>query len=440
MATKNLFVYVPSNGIADYKSRHVTNVTSDDEYYSKIAFLSGSGEIATRGELFGMSTEFAQKLGLTSDITTSNTLMSYITGVKDNVTTLMANENTEGSVDKKIKTAIDNLIAGAPTAYDTITEIAAWINDIQGQQGTAATVAAQLAKIDPLVDKLGTYTNGAEPTYTGAYLFAHNAAVEEATAMKNSLTYSDTAVAGEYVSAVTQTNGVIAVTRASLPTLSLDTTANTGSQYVSGLSVSGHTITATYTALPTLSVASASQALVTVNDHQITLVTTDLGSTSGISHTTTNNVTTYAAGTQIVGDGLITASAVYNRIHATEEYLATTLTNLDSRIQATVTGTTGALDSTKTLNATDGSDTLGTITIVQKDGLLADTSEDGNTTASFTINKANILKDASATVDSPTTGTGANEYVQVHVTEENHKVTAVTVEFEAWENYTPSGN
>lgn len=436
MATKNLFVYVPSNDIADYKSKHVTNVTASDEYYSKIAFLSGSGEIATRGELFGMSTEFAQKLGLTSDITTTNTLMSYITGVKDNVTTLMANSNTEGSVDKKIKTAIDNLVAGAPAAYDTITEIAEWIKDIQGEQGTAATVAAQLAKINPLVDSLGSYSNGPTPTYSGAYLFAHNAAVEEAAAVKNSLTYTDTAVTGKYVSAVNESNGIISVVREDLPTLSLDTTANTGSQYVSGLTVNGHTITATYTALPTLSVASASSSLVTVNGHEITLVTTDLGSTSGITHNTTGTGATYTAGTQTVGNGLITASAVYNRIHATEEFLATTLSSLDGRIQATVTGATGALDSKITLNATDGSDTLGSITIVEKDGLLANTSDETTpTTASFTINKANILKDASGTIDSSN-----NDYIKVHVTEENHKVTVVTVDFEAWETYTPTAN
>lgn len=430
MATKNLFVYVPSTDIADYKSKHVNTATASDEYYSKIAFLSGSGEIATRGELFGMSTEFAQKLGLTSDITTSNTLMSYITGVKDNVTTLMANEDTKNSVAYQIKTAIDTVVAGAPTAYDTIKEIADWINNIQGQEGTAATVAAQLAKIDPLVNKLGTYTNDSNPTYTGAYLFAHNAAVEEATAMKNSLTYTDTAISGKYISAVNETNGVISVVREDLPTLSVDTTANTGSQYVSGLTVNGHTITATYTALPTLSVALASQALVTVNNHEITLVTTDLGSTSGISATTADNVTTYAAvDTQNIGNGLITASAVYNRIHATEVYVADALTTLDARIASVVAGATGDLDSSITVNATDGSDTLGSVTVVQEDGKLKQSE------SSLTINKANILKDASATVDSSN-----NDYIEVHVTEENHKVTAVTVDFEAWEIYTPSGN
>lgn len=415
MATKNLLVYVPSTAVNHFTTNHVGDGknASNDNYYEKVAFLEGQGTIATHGQIFGTSkafsddvTEFKNRVGLTEDITTSSTLTAYAKGVGSSVAILNGADNVQGSVDYKIKTAIDNLVGNAPDAYNTVYELAAWLQEVQGT-GTAAAVASTLANVNTIQSQLGTYSVANNVgTYTGAYLFAHNAVDEAVGALKTSLTYSDNAVTGKYVSAVSISSaGAVTVERADLPTLS---------------------------------VATASQALVTVNDHEITLVTTDLGSTSGISHTTTNNVTTYTAGTQTVGNGLITASAVYNRIHATEEYLATTLTSLDSRIQATVTGATGALDSTKTLTATDGSDTLGTITIVEKDGLLADTSEDGNTTASFTINKANILKDASATVDSPLTGTGGNEYVQVHVTEENHKVSAVTVEFSPWEEYSAS--
>lgn len=434
---KNLFVYVPGSAVDNFKQNHTgSGVTSSDNYYDKVSFLSGSGEIAARGELFGLSTEFKDRLGLTNDITTSNTLMTYIAGLGSQLDTLNANDSTDGSVDKKIKTAIADVIGTAPTALDTLGEIAAWIDAASGNTGSYQAMALTLASVPSIIDKLGTYTGS---TYSGAYLFAHNAAVEEAAAKVATLTYTDAAVTGQYVSAVNESNGIISVVRADLPTLSVDSTANSGSQYVTGLSVSGNTITASYAALPTLSVALASQDYVTVNDHEITLVITDLGSSSGLNYTSANDAITYnAVATTVSTDGLITASAVYNRIHATETFLATTLTSLDSRIQATVTGATGALDSVQTLTATENGTSYGSITIVQKDGLLATTAEDGTTTASFSINKTNILAKTEATVSSPTTGTGANEYIAVNVVTENHDVKSVTVEFDPWEVYTAS--
>lgn len=404
MATKNLLVYVPSSAVNHFTTNHTgSGMSTSDEYYEKVAFLEGQGTIATHGQIFGTSkafsddvTEFKNRVGLTEDITTSSTLTAYAKNVGSSVATLNGGDNVQGSVDYKIKTAIDNLVGNAPDAYNTVYELAAWLTKVQGT-GTAEAVAATLANVNTIQSQLGTYTiSGDTATYTGAYLFAHNAVVEAVGALKTSLTTTDTAVTGKYVSAVSISDaGVVTVSRGDLPTLS---------------------------------VAAASSSLVTVNDHEITLITTDLGSTSGISGTTVDNVTTYTAGTQTPGDGLITASAVYNRIHATEVYVADALTTLDARIASVVASATGDLDSHVTL--TD-SNNYGSVTIVQQDGILKTT--DGTNTASLTINKTNILADASGTVDSSN-----NDYIQVHVTEENHKVNAVTVDFSPWENYSAS--
>lgn len=70
------------------------------------------------------------------------------------------------------------------------------------------------------------------------------------TAAINALDKDDSAVAGKYVSAVSQTNGIITVSRVDLPTLSGGNTAATG-KYVSAVSVSGHAITITTETLPT---------------------------------------------------------------------------------------------------------------------------------------------------------------------------------------------
>ena len=397
---KKLFVEVPSNVVANFKQSHLGDgITSSDAYYDKIAFL-GTGEIATRGKLYGVPSELVEKIGLTSDITTSNTLTAYAHSLGNQIDILNSNNETPGSVAKQVKDAVDGLVAGAPATYDTITEIAAWIQDIQGEQGTATAVATTLAKVDVIESKLGTYSVG---TYTGAYLFAHNAALEASSAAINTLSHTDSASTGQYVSAV-----------------SLD--ASTG------------TWTITRENLPTLSIANGSSTYLTANNHEIGVSIVDLGSTSGITTTTSENTTTYTASTQTIStDGLITASGVYNRIHATEVYVASALNTLDARIAAVVAGATGELDSHVTI--TD-SNNYASITIVQENGVLK--SSDGTNTAALTINKSTILTDASETIDSPTTGTGGNSYIQVHVTQENYKVTSVTVDFDPWETYSNS--
>lgn len=75
------------------------------------------------------------------------------------------------------------------------------------------------------------------------------------TAAINALDKSDSAVTGQYVSAVSQTDGKITVSRAALPTLSGGNTAAAG-KYVSAVSVSGHAITISTAALPTISITS----------------------------------------------------------------------------------------------------------------------------------------------------------------------------------------
>lgn len=443
---KNLFVFVPNNAVSDFKNAHLaSNVTNSDDYWSKVSFLGGTGEIATHGQTFGMSTEFAQRIGLTEDITTSNTLMSYISGLNDSLTTLNGGTNVEGSVDKKINDAMQSLVSGAPTAYDTITEIAAWIQDVQGQQGTAAAVASTLAKVGPLEQKLGSYTVADNQyTYTGVYLFAHNAAAEEAAAVKTSLNNSDSAVAGQYVSSVSLNNGTWTITRANLPVLSVNSNS---SNYAS------------------------------VNDHEISILTSTISSTTGFvfNETPESGHSRYELGdTETIGTGLVTASAVYSRLRADETFIADALSSLDSRITTVVSGATGdldasirisdsnsyvtayiieedgklkasgsymtfdvakiydQLDSTLTINATENSVSYGSATIAIADGKLTETG------SSLTINKTNILAKTEATVSSPTTGTGSNEYVVVNITTENHDVTEVTVEFDPWEEYVAS--
>lgn len=84
------------------------------------------------------------------------------------------------------------------------------------------------------------------------------------------------AVSGQYVSGMSESGGVITLTRAALPTLSGGASATSG-QYVSGVTVSGHTVTVTKANLPT----------VTLSSLEITATAAELNKLDGLTATTT---------------------------------------------------------------------------------------------------------------------------------------------------------
>lgn len=84
------------------------------------------------------------------------------------------------------------------------------------------------------------------------------------------------AVSGQYVSGMSESGGVITLTRAALPTLSGGASATSG-QYVSGVTVSGHTVTVTKANLPTVTLSSLG----------ITATAAELNKLDGLTATTT---------------------------------------------------------------------------------------------------------------------------------------------------------
>ena len=423
---KNLLVYVPSGTEADFISAHTgTNGTPADQYYNKVSFLD-NGQISTHGRLFGITDADVNKIGIASLPAGQTSIGAYLVSLGGDFDTLKG--TLDGSVQAYVATAVSNLVNSAPESLDTLGEIARMLEggegvasfaELQAQVGPRATYynsqGEQVQWGGNLYDWASytfnygkqtlNYTDAAE---TGKYVTAVSESNGIISVSRASLpTYEDTAVASQYVSAVSQTNGLISVTRANLPTLSVDSTAGAAGQYISalsvsdhqitatytslpsttiaaqtgkyisaltqtngevsatfadlptlslgnneaaakqyisGLTVSGHTITASYTTLPTLSVASGSSTYLTVNDHEIGVTVSEISTTTGITYSTLDSVTTYTAGTETIGTGLITASNVYQRIHSTETLVADALTTLDARIGAVVASATGELD------------------------------------------------------------------------------------------------
>ena len=193
---EKLLIYVPNGSVSEFKTNHTgTGITSSDDFWQKLCFLGGTGEIATHGEVFAVNKEsdiesLQQLVGLSLTGTDANslgasTVIAFIQAVYDIVEThgtiigdsssgLVKDVNTlktevetttTGLIDKT--TAVENsvstligadtgksvrtvaseevakIVANADSSYDTLKEIADWIlNDTTGAAAMANDIEA----------------------------------------------------------------------------------------------------------------------------------------------------------------------------------------------------------------------------------------------------------------------------------------------------------
>ena len=221
MATNlnKLFVFVPSTHVASFKS--TTGKTAD--YTNKIAFLSGTGEIMTKGEVFAINKDadfdalktIIGKNGdafksLDASITATDvigaineikalvdanktaigdtnsgltkrvgdletTVDTATTGLKDRMTAAEGKINTLVGDDsnKSVRTIsaeeVAKVVASAPEAFDTLKEIADWIGSGDVQSTTAATMLGDITTLKGKVGTQNTAEAGQESNATGLY-------------------------------------------------------------------------------------------------------------------------------------------------------------------------------------------------------------------------------------------------------------------------------
>ena len=160
------------------------------------------------------------------------------------------------------------------------------------------------------------------------------AASNAANAAIDALDVTDTAVAGKYVSAVSETNGKIKVTRANLPTLS---------------------------------VKAGSEQFAAVNNHEVEIKTTALN-TVGL---TKNEAGKWQAGTvDATSTGLATAADVAAEIVSDEEVIATALNDHETRLHTVETKaiTVSSAKSNVAISGTDFNVTNGKVTFTIHNG------------------------------------------------------------------------
>lgn len=184
------------------------------------------------------SNEVAAKLGTIAE---GQTAAGLISANADAISTLNGNDTTNGSVKKTVKDAINEFatnisddgtvntfkelvdyVAAHGNEYtDAIADIAANKGAIQTLNGDSSTVGSVAKSVKDAVDPVATRVTTLEGKVTDAKIAewdsakdSIDSAVEAGVA---SLDYTDTAVADQFVTAVNQTDGVIAVTRGALP-------------------------------------------------------------------------------------------------------------------------------------------------------------------------------------------------------------------------------
>ena len=148
-----------------------------------------------------------------ADVYTKGEVDTTLSGYYTKSETFSKTEVTKAITDEVAKIINDN----DETSVNTLEEIAAWI------AAHPESVAAINKEISDLKALIGT-----------------TSAEAQINAKIDTLDYTDTAVAGEYVSAVSENNGIISVTRAALPTYTLAEGATNGTVKFNGTEVAVH--------------------------------------------------------------------------------------------------------------------------------------------------------------------------------------------------------
>lgn len=311
-----LFVTVPAGNEA------AALVASSQAGNVKKIYFFEDGRIVNNGKEYSIATaDYAAVKAAVTKLdgaeTVTGSVLYLIKGAKDEL------NNTISAVDTKvdgvntrveaIETLIGKDVEDADAVINTVSEVLKWFAGVQ-ETDTGAQLIADVA-----ANKTAIGTKAVEGgVSTGLYKEiedAKAAAIAANTAAIEALDVTDAAEAGKYVSAVSQTDGKITVTRE---------------------------------ALPTLSVKTGSETYVGVANHEVEIKTSALGS---VGITFENNK--WTAGTATSETGLATAADVATEIANDELVIAAALNDHEARIQTAEADITTAKADIAALKAED---------------------------------------------------------------------------------------
>ena len=311
-----LFVSVPAGNEA------AALVASSQAGNVKKIYFFADGRIVNNGKEYSIATtDYAAVKAAVTKLdgaeTVTGSVLNLIKGAKDELNGTISGVDTKVDGVNTRVTAIETLIGkdveDADTIINTVSEVLKWFAGVQ-ETDTGAQLIADVA-----ANKTAIGTKAVDGgNSTGLYKEiedAKAAAIAANTAAIEALDVTDTAEAGKYVSAVSQTDGKITVTRE---------------------------------ALPTLSVKTGSEKYVGVANHEVEIKTSALGS---VGITFENNK--WTPGTATSDTGLATAADVATEIANDELVIAAALNDHEARLQTAENDITTAKSDIAALKAED---------------------------------------------------------------------------------------
>ena len=377
-----LFVTVPAGNEAAALA-----ASSQTGNIKKIYFFA-DGRIVNNGKEYSIATadyaavkDAVTKLNGGEGVTGS--VLNLIKGAKDELNGKITAVDTKvDGVDTRVA-AIETLIGSAQEDGDaiinTVKEVLDWFAGVQ-ETNTGAQLIADVAANKTAI---GTKAEGSN-TATGLYKEiedAKAAAIAANTAAIEALDVTDTAETGKYVSAVSQTDGAISVTRESLPILSVKT---------------------------------GSENYVGVNNHEVEIKTSALGS---VGITFENDK--WTAGTATSETGLATAADVATEIANDELVIAAALNDHEARLQTAENDITTAKSDIAALKAEDKVHT----TVANNTGNYVKVSTNANTKVVTVAEHVVTLANATASNTGIADANDVKTYIDT---------------YDFWETYTPA--
>lgn len=363
-----------SNRIKTLEDKKYTTVTPKTDGHVKVAVDENKVVTVTEDDIAS-----AQLLGTATDGSTANTAFGKIAAEADRATKAEGSLNTRvTSIETLITSDKDGTINKVSEVIDWFKDVeegeggAKLLADVAANKTAIGTKSVEntnsiYKRIEDLEAKkhtvsdvtaaTGKYVSGVKVDETGALTIketALTAAGVAATAIDagdETVAVEGTNVSAQITSLAKSIKAAAKTTDDAIKALDVEDTAVDG-QYVSAVSETDGKITVTRANLPTLSVKTGSEQFAAVNNHEVEIKTTALN-TVGLTKTEAGK---WQAGTaDAKSTGLATAADVAAEIVSDEEVIATALNDHETRLK-TVEGKEITVSSTKSNVAISGTD------------------------------------------------------------------------------------
>ena len=345
-----------SNRIKTLEDKKYTTVNTKTDGHVKVQVTDDKVVTVTEDDIAS-----AQLLGTANDVSTANTAFGKIAAEADRATKAEGGLNTRvtnietliGDAENSDADSVINKVTEVIDWFKDVSETekgATLISDVAANKAAIGTktventnsiykriedLEAKKHKVSDVTATTGKYVSGVKVDETGALTIKETALTADGVAATPITAGNETvAVEGDKVS--TQIANLAKSIKAAAKTaddaikaLDVTDTAVNG-KYVSAVSETDGKITVTRADLPTLSVKTGSEQFAAVNNHEVEIKTTALN-TVGLTKTEAGK---WQAGTaDVQSTGLATAADVAVEIVSDEEVIATALNDHETRLK-----------------------------------------------------------------------------------------------------------